>query len=265
MVKKLLDRKLFRRYRYDDKYYLVAIDATGVVSFDHKHCDQCLHKTSKKGKTTYFHQVAEARLVTANGFSISLATEWIDNSLQDDEYDKQDCERKAFQRLSDKLKAAFPRLHLIILADGLYPYKGFFDTCKRYHWAFCITFKDGNLPSVWTKIRQQMPLSKTDALVRTTHMEGKTTIIREHVWVNNLSYQGHTIHWIACHEHKITPVKLSDGESNATTKRTSFVHITNLPISHQTAAALSQTGRLRWKIENEGFNALKTGGYAMTH
>jgi hypothetical protein len=27
----------------------------------------------------------------------------------------------------------------------------------------------------------------------------------------------------------------------------------------------SRTGRLRWKIENEGFNSLKNGGYALQH
>ena len=27
----------------------------------------------------------------------------------------------------------------------------------------------------------------------------------------------------------------------------------------------SSTGRLRWKIENEGFNTLKNGGYGMEH
>ena len=27
----------------------------------------------------------------------------------------------------------------------------------------------------------------------------------------------------------------------------------------------SRTGRLRWKIENEGFNTLKNGGYKMEH
>jgi hypothetical protein len=31
------------------------------------------------------------------------------------------------------------------------------------------------------------------------------------------------------------------------------------------AIGTSQTGRLRWKIENEGFNTLKNGGYGMEH
>ncbi len=67
----------------------------------------------------------EARLVTFNGFSISLLSEWIENP-SDEDYDKQDCERKAFTRLAARLKQDFPRLPVLILADGLYPYHSMF-------------------------------------------------------------------------------------------------------------------------------------------
>ena len=127
MVRSLFERKVFRSHRYREKWYRIAIDGSGVVSFDHQHCDQCLHKTSKKGRVSYSHQVLDARLVTPNGFSISVATVWIENPAGGD-YDKQDCERKAFQRLAKRLHQAFPRLPILILADGLYPYEGFFQT-----------------------------------------------------------------------------------------------------------------------------------------
>ena len=48
-------------------------------------------------------------------------------------------------------------------------------------------------------------------------------------------------------------------------EESSFVHLTNLPLSKNNIATSSQTGRMRWKIENEGFNTLKNGGYGMTH
>ena len=52
-------------------------------------------------------RVMEARLVTYNGFSISLATEWIENP-EDGDYDKPDCERKAF--FSIKIEKSIPSL-----------------------------------------------------------------------------------------------------------------------------------------------------------
>ncbi|CAC9510163.1 hypothetical protein [uncultured Gammaproteobacteria bacterium] len=120
MVKVLIRRKVFQKQRYRGQWYCVAIDASGVTSYQEQHCDQCLHKSSKKGCTSWFHNVLEARLVTPNGFSISLLSEWIENP-SDKEYDKQDCERKAFTRLAARLKQDFPRLPILILADGLYP------------------------------------------------------------------------------------------------------------------------------------------------
>ena len=55
-------------------HYCVAIDGTGVVSFDERHCESCLTKTSKNGVVTYFHNVLEAKLLTPSGFSLSMAT-----------------------------------------------------------------------------------------------------------------------------------------------------------------------------------------------
>jgi hypothetical protein len=90
LVKTLLEKRVLHKYRLFERWFVVAVDGTGVVSFRERHCEHCLHRTSKSGKTTYFHPVLEAKLITASGLAISLATEWIANP--DGEYDKQDCE-----------------------------------------------------------------------------------------------------------------------------------------------------------------------------
>jgi len=41
--------------------------------------------------------------------------------------------------------------------------------------------------------------------------------------------------------------------------------ITNLKPDQKNALSLALHGRLRWKIENEGFNTQKNGGYEMEH
>ena len=123
---------------------MVAIDATGIATFDHKHCDHCLTKTSRSGVVRYFHYVLEAKLVTPSGLAISLASEFIENNPGRD-YEKQDCEQKAFVRLAAKVKKYFPRLPVCILGDGLYPNNTVFDICLKNNWQFIITLKDGNL------------------------------------------------------------------------------------------------------------------------
>ncbi|MGB1271758.1 MAG: hypothetical protein ACPG5T_06780, partial [Endozoicomonas sp.] len=267
LVRSLLERKVFRGQRFAGRWYPIAIDASGVVSFAHKHCEQCLHKTSKKGKVTYSHQVLEARLVTPNGFSISLATEWVENP-EGSEYDKQDCERKAFQRLAKHLKESFPRLSILILADGLYPYEGFFATCREYGWEWSTTFKEGNLSSLWEEIHALQPLQPANTLSETRYEPGAvglTQVLQSYCWVTGLDYQGHSLNWMSCEERITRQLRQDDGTRTEKTELVRFVHITSLPVDATQAALISRTARLRWKIENEGFNTLKNGGYGMEH
>jgi hypothetical protein len=44
-----------------------------------------------------------------------------------------------------------------------------------------------------------------------------------------------------------------------------FVYITNVPQNQHNVVETANSGRLRWKIENEGFNAQKNQGYALEH
>jgi hypothetical protein len=253
IVRILLEKKVFHKFRVFKKW-MVAADATGAVNFgEKKHCEHCLHKTSKKGKTTYFHNVLEAKLVFANGFSISLGTEWIENLT---EYNKQDCELKAFKRLAVKLKKWFPRLPICILADSLYPSQQFFDLCKKNQWNFMVTLKEGKLPSVWTEALSLLKISKNNH--RTENLRDSNELThRDYVWVNAIDYKGHVVSWLKCVEEV---EKIKDG------KRTScqFVHITDLPVTYSNAAKISQTARLRSNIEN-GFNTQKNHGYNLKH
>ena len=260
MLRVLLRRKIFHKSRFRNKWFRIAVDGSGVMSFDHKHCGQCLHKTSKKGKTTYSHHVMEARLIMPNGFSISLATEWIENP-EGGEYEKQDCERKAFLRLAEKLKKAFPQLPILILADGLYPYKGFFETCKNNKWSYVATFEEGNLPTIWRKVALEKTIQTQNKKTEKVHLPGNQPIEeRVYCWVNNLNYKGHILHWLECNE---TITHTTPMDEPIEYKR--FVHITDLKLTTNNIADTSQTGRHRWKIENEGFNTLKNGGYEMKH
>ncbi|MBF0339316.1 MAG: hypothetical protein HQL05_15965 [Nitrospirae bacterium] len=89
-------------------------------------------------------------MVDSNGFSISLATEWIENGMN--EFVKQDCELKAFVRLSEKLKKYYLHLPMCLLCDGLYANQTFFKICNDNEWRWIVSFRDGNLRSVWEEV-----------------------------------------------------------------------------------------------------------------
>ena len=255
MIRTLLIKKVLHKFRLFNEYFMIAIDGTGVMSFSERHCEHCLTKTSKSGKTTYFHNVLEAKLICSNGFAISLMTEWIENP--EGNFDKQDAELKAFLRLAPKLHKMHPRLPICITADGLYPNQTFFSVCKKYKWRYIVTFKDGNLSSLWDEVRILREITFENSCEQTKVIK-KNRICNEYQWINRIDYKGFLVNWIECIETR-QQIETQEEESHR------FVHLTDIQIDRNKAAQISEAGRLRWKIENEGFNSQKNQGYNLKH
>lgn len=255
LIKELVNRKVFHKFRFMGKRYFISVDGTGVSTYKSDYCGECTSKTSKNGVTTYFHNVLEAKLVTANDMSVSIATEWIQNE-KGKEYDKQDCELKAFKRLADKLKKMYPRMPLTILADGLYANQTFFKICKDNGWEFIVTFKDGNLPSVHEEIAL-LPGSAKQYRERLVAKKKGQIKQQRFEWVNDISYCGFSLSVIECHEKTIWA-------KSKKTEQVTFTHISSIPIDYLNYYHISNGGRMRWRIENS-FDYLKEHGYNLGH
>lgn len=257
MIQLIVRAKVLNKYKVFGTYHLVGIDATGVHSFNYEPYPECPFKTSKNGKRTWTIHVLEAKIMCSNGFSFSIATEWIKNPVNQ-EYDKQDCELTAFKRLSKKIKQMFPRLPITIVADGLYPNDNVFKICAKNQWRFIITLKDGNLPSVWEEVKL-LKKAGASTSIETYDVVGKQNISTKYCFLNSIVYKAHTINFLETNIIKtaIQKDKLPSKER--------FVHVTDLEITNKNAKTISDYGRLRWKIENEGFNEQKNSGYKLSH
>jgi hypothetical protein len=258
MTETLIRKKVLYSYRLFGIYFIVAIDGTGTISFSRRHCPHCLTRT-RNGKTLYYHPVLEAKLITSNGFAFSLMTEFIENPA--DKATKQDCELKAFYRLAERLKTRFPRLPILLSMDGLFAGGPTFDLCQGYGWKFMIVLKDDDLASVNEEFDALSKLQPENRLVWRT---GKGAQIKQLFrWVDDIAYidslkKEHTLSAIECLETK--PDK--EGQK----KTTKFKWVTNCHLSCKKIMTLSNDGgRMRWKIENEGFNVQKKGGYELEH
>jgi len=260
MTETLIRKKVLYSYRLLGIYFIVAIDGTGTISFGHRHCPHCLTRT-RNGKTLYYHPILEAKLVTSNGFVFSLMTEFIENP--GDKATKQDCELKAFYRLAERLKTRFPRLPILLSMDGLFAGGPTFDLCQSYVWKFMIVLKDDDLPSVNEEFDALSKLQPENRLAWRTGKEAQIKPRRRRGWVDDIAYvdslkKEHTLSAIECLETK--PDK--EGQK----KTTKFKWVTNCHVSCKNITTLSNGGgRMRWKIENEGFNVKKRGGYELEH
>lgn len=257
-VETLIRKKVLYRYRLRERYFLVIIDGTGVLTFSERHCAHCLTMTHH-GRTTYYHPILEAKLVTHDGFVFSLMTEFIENPSQHPT--KQDCELKAFYRLADRLKQRFPRLPICLLLDGLFAGGPTFSICEEYRWQYLVVLREDDLPSVQAEFNALLDYAPKNHLRFRPADQYKT--VQDFDWVNDIQYvdsenHEHTVSVIRCLETK--------PDSKGELKTTRFKWITNFPVKITNVIELSnQGGRLRWKIENEGFNVQKNGGYALEH
>ena len=114
-------------------------------------------------KAQYYIYVLEAVLVLDNGVTLPMMSEFLKNDSDWDGDSKQDCERKAFIRLANRLKKVFPKLRITLLMDGLYACGSVLKTCRDYGWGYMITLKEGSLPDVWHEAIGLMDLSPEDS------------------------------------------------------------------------------------------------------
>ena len=237
------------RFRFDGRL-TAAIDGAKILSFGAQHCPHCLHQT-QDGVTRYFHYVLAAKIVTPCGLVVPLAFEFIENPEGD--YDKQDCEIKAWRRLAAKIQALYPRLKLTVVGDGLYAEETTFTVCEQAGWNVIVTLPNDKLPSVTAQLPAELGQWSGS---RTQRQQTPETGWRQTTvhWQTPVRYHGEIMHVIEMEE--------LDEEGN----RTYYNRwITNVKPSWANAIELAQTGRLRWRIENEGTNTQKNGGYEMEH
>lgn len=245
VIRSLIRKRALESFRLLGRYYPVAVDGTGQLVFKEKHCDQCIHKVHE-GYTLYNHPVVEAKLALENGLALSVGTAFVENLAP--QATKQDCESKGFYRLAKDLKRDFPMLDICLLLDGLFANRPVIRLCKRNRWAYIITFKEGSLPAVWEEYQALKTLAPKDILV-----QEEPGCRRTYRWVNDIDFDGLTVNAFECVEESAEGV-------------TPFVWLTGLPVSKANVAELAgRGGRLRWKIENEGFNTQKNGGYELEH
>ena len=124
-----------------------------------------------------------------------------------------------------------------------------------------MTFKEGNLTTVWEEVDELLPLQQKNQYQEHLTEPGQGTVERRYRWVTGLTYQRYSLHWLECRETLTQTNKKGETEKIDCV----FTHITDLSLNAQNIVTTSRTGRLRWKIENEGFNNLKNGGYALEH
>ena len=211
------------------------------------------------GDTFAYYYVLEAKLVCSQGFVFSIGPVFIgaddlignaDEIKTDSEgkiiaFPKQDCELKAFQRLTEEIHKKFPKWKFMLLLDGLYMTRTVIDICRLFGWAFSITLKEGSAPNLY-----QAAVAK---IAQDTHNRIRQKDGTIPKWCNSAPWENG-----GKKTYKLNVIGTDNGES------WSFLYASSIFIHKDNAEELqNEVCRERWKIENQGFREQKHCGLAL--
>lgn len=156
--------------------------------------------------------------------------------------------------MSSRLKKIFPQLRICLLLDSLYAQRHVLNICEKNKWKYIISFKEGSIPTVYEEFQALSKLQKEER-----QSQKKENIEQEFRWVTDIDYNGHLLNALELVEVK--QYKRTGLEKG----RKYFLWLTNFKVNKINCFQIANVGRMRWKIENEGFNEQKNGGYNLEH
>jgi hypothetical protein len=230
---------------------LIALDGTEYHRSTKIHCPHCSTRTRAGQPTEHFHTLLAATIVApGHQHAVPLAPEFIGPQ---DGHDKQDCESRAVRRWLARHGPGLARLDPVYLGDDLYACQPVCEAVLAQGGHFLFTCK----PSSHQTLQEYLT-----GIDLPEHVErvkrGKQRFTHRYRWLCDVPLRGDeealTVNWLQ--------IEILDA-AGAVTYRNTFV--TDLPVDASSVAELAACGRARWKIENESFNVLKTGGYHLEH
>jgi len=230
---------------------LIALDGTEHFCSRKIKCRQCSTRRRSDGGTEYFHTFLGASLLAPGHKQVlPLPPEFI---VPRDGAEKQDCERNAAKRWLARHSAAVGHLRPVYLGDDLFACQPIVAAIQDAGGNFILTCK----PASHQTITEYLHGAELQKHRQTICKRGKhtTTVYR---WLSAVPLRA-TEDAIAVNWFSIEIFN----DKGKRTYHNSFV--TDLAVSADTVAELAACGRARWKIENETFNVLKTGGYNLEH
>ncbi len=230
---------------------LVAMDGTEYFSSTHICCPQCSTRILRSGGTQYFHSVVTPVIVCPGQSQvIPLVPEFV---RPQDGHDKQDCETAAAKRWLVQHGKRFSRLKVTLLGDHLYCHQPLCQHLLDHQLNFILVCRPDSHSTLYEHLAG---IDLPTVIVK--RWTGKIEETWTYRYLNGVPIRDGAdallVNWC---EITVSP---PDGQ---VTYHNAFV--TRYTITDHTVAEIVQAGRIRWKVENENNNTLKTKGYNLEH
>lgn len=241
--------------RTQEGQLLVAMDGTQYHSSKKVHCDQCSTKNHRDGTTTYSHSVVTPVIVSPGvPYVVPLEPEFI---TPQDGHNKQDCENAAIKRWVHQHGSHYAPHGITILGDDLYSRTPVCNALLEEGFNFLLVCKTSSHKTLYEWVEEIDALGKASHHT-VTRKRGKKIEVDHYRWIHQLPLTDDDnalkVNWCE--------LTTTDGDGKVLRKHS---YITNHKITQENIVEMVESGRARWKIENENNNTLKTKGYHLEH
>lgn len=239
-------------YTFDGDLLVMSMDGVKHFSSKNLHCDCCLTRRHRDGSITYQHQMLAAALVKPGKSEVFVAD--AEPIVQQDGYDKNDCERTAAKRLLSRMKDTFCSDSVVYAMDALYGCAPIIRQITEASptWRYVINAKEDGHKHLFNQFDQAN--EKGQVHWKKVRRKGETSIVG---YQNNLELNA------ANPEVKTNLVVAVIRDKKG--KETTFCYMTDSKLTATSVMGIIQIGRSRWKVENEVFNTLKNQQYNFEH
>ena len=246
MFRDLLARRLFDGVRLFDHWYVLVVD--GSVK---EKCRQGFHQGGKSSTHgARYRYVLQLSVLGPAGSLFPLMHEEMD--VHNPQTQKEDCELKSWQRLSQRLKTQFPKLPICLVADALYACQAVVALCQQFGWKYILTLQEGRQPTTWEETLKLLPLHRANRVRHRLGPRGKTGL-QDFRWVQN----------VMLGQYQTQVILLGEITAQAASLYAYITNFANLSPERVTVV-VNCCGRERHLIEDT-FNTQKNHGIGLEH
>jgi len=235
---------------------LCGLDGTRYFSSNRICCENCTQR--RQGEAiTYSHSVIAPVLIAPDSTRVfCLEPEFI---VPQDGTEKQDCEQNAIKRWVSRNARRFGGEQVTLLADDLHSRQPTCELCLEHDFNFIFVCLPQSHPTLYEEIELLAHLGEGIRHQEVRHWNGRFWERRRYRYVNQVPLRAGPdallVNWC-----EIMVVQEKTGE------RLYFNQfITNHLLDDVSVIAAVDSGRARWKTENESHNVLKNYGYHLEH
>jgi hypothetical protein len=242
---------IFEHYRLSQGSLVIAIDGVEHHCSNEISCDSCCQRTLKNGQIQYYHQALVAVIVHPDLHQVIPVA--IEPILRLSNQSKNMAELTAIVQLLRKIRKILQEEKIIITLDALYGKGPCVKLLKKMNFNYIIVVKESDHVSLFDTVRKKMQSGETTEF-ETTEEDGRLCGYR---YINRIGLNKTYPHLMVNY--------LDYWEVSKKDKKYNCIWITDIHLNSENVQTIMRGGRVRWKIENETFNALKNKGYEFGH